>query len=96
MSLSTTITNKSGNKSIDGIPKTTKVCQNCILLPSPTKKLTEYRTFPTRKDPSKDNSKQECTVTKFEMYNYNSKQECKDNSKQECTFLFGKLKRIQA
>ena len=37
-----------------------------------------------------------CTVTKFEMYSYNSKQECKDNSKQECTFLFGKLKRIQA
>ena len=29
-----------------------------------------------------------CTVTKFEMYSY--------NSKQECTFLFGKLKRIQA
>ena len=23
-----------------------------------------------------------CTVTKFDMYNYNSKQECKDNSKQ--------------
>ena len=39
------------------------LCQNCILLPSPTKNLTEYRTLPTRKDPSKDNSKQECTVT---------------------------------
>ena len=23
-----------------------------------------------------------CTVTKFDMYSYNSKQECKDNSKQ--------------